>query len=126
VIDLAVFVLATWGMTQILVYGGVFDRIRPDAPFFHCLMCVGFHSGWFMFLLFRHAGIQLMEPIIAGMFVFGCIGSAVSFALGFTFTEDGIAITTSPRIDASVIIKEVEDIEDAELKDEWERIQAEG
>lgn len=99
---LLLFALAVWGMTHILVFGEIFERIRPKHRFFHCPMCIGFHAGWFLFLLFRFAGIRLFPNICFGMFVFGCIGSAVSFALIFTFTEEGISVTKSKQEDDDV------------------------
>jgi len=39
---LLVFILACYGLTNILTYGKIFDKIRPKEHFFHCSMCVGF------------------------------------------------------------------------------------
>jgi hypothetical protein len=91
--NLLLFVLAVWGMTQILVYGEIFDKIRPEHKFFHCTMCIGFHVGWFLYLLFWLFDVLLFPNVYAGMFVFGCIGSATSYALCSVFDGNGISIS---------------------------------
>ena len=47
------FCLAAYGLTQMLVYGSVFDAIRPVkgslGKLFQCPMCLGFWVGLFLF-----------------------------------------------------------------------------
>ena len=53
--DLIYFVLASWGMTQILVYGTIFENQREWimeksnwlGTLIHCPMCTGFWVGVF-------------------------------------------------------------------------------
>ena len=39
---LITLIFASYIITQILVNGSIFDRIRPKYKFFHCRLCVGF------------------------------------------------------------------------------------
>ena len=51
------FILAAYGLTQILVYGSIFDQIRPtkdvivDGAKFGTPMCMGFWVGALLFTL---------------------------------------------------------------------------
>jgi len=45
--ELLTFILIAYGLTQILVYGEIFNRLRPKKGrlkgFATCPMCIGFH-----------------------------------------------------------------------------------
>ena len=47
------FVLAAYGLTQILVYGNIFNKVRPTEGWFgellSCPMCTGFWVGVLLF-----------------------------------------------------------------------------
>ena len=77
------FILACYGMTMILVYGKIFDSIRPKHHFFHCTMCTGFYVGIFNWFL-------LDLPF--NFFIAGCISSGTSYLLSRIVDDDGIAI----------------------------------
>jgi len=51
--ELLYFILCAHGLTQILVYGKIFDRIRPTkgklGELFQCPMCIGMWVGAFLF-----------------------------------------------------------------------------
>jgi hypothetical protein len=85
--------LATVGATLILVYGKIFEKIRPKYYLFHCPMCVGFHVGWIfclIYLLFFHT---LETNSIFLLFKEGCITSLLSYCISMTFGDDGINIS---------------------------------
>ena len=77
------FILACYGMTMILVYGKIFDSVRPKHHFFHCTMCTGFYVGLFNWFL-------LNLPF--NFFIAGCISSGTSYLLSRIVDDDGIAI----------------------------------
>jgi len=120
--NLLLFILACWGMTQILVYGKIFDRIRPTHEFFRCTMCVGFHVGWFVFLLFRMMGMWAETYPFAWALLAGCISSATSAALCDVFS-DGLVITLR-RDHLDTMLKEVEEMSQEDLLDEYREIQS--
>lgn len=85
--SLIYFILACYGTTQLLVYGTIFDKIRPKEDFFgklfKCPMCVGFWAGilnWFLF------------DIECGFISAGCISSATSYVLCMLFNDFGLNI----------------------------------
>jgi len=54
--ELLLFILIAYGLTQILVYSDmpILKKLRPTkesykgyGKVFHCPMCMGFHVGWF-------------------------------------------------------------------------------
>lgn len=80
---LLIFILASYGMTMMLVYGKIFDSIRPKHHFFHCCLCVGFWVGIFNALL--------LNPRI-NLFAAGCISAGTSYLLSRLVDDDGILI----------------------------------
>jgi len=72
--QLVYFSLVCAGLTQILVYGKIFDKIRPTqgwmGELLSCPMCTGFWSGLFL----------------------GCLGSLVSYIFAMTFDDNGLKL----------------------------------
>jgi hypothetical protein len=89
------FLLVCYGFTQIVVFGKIFDPIRPKAHMFHCPMCIGFWVGIIVNFLFYSVDIELFNNIIIGSFLTGCMSSGVSYALCYVFGDNGINIKTS-------------------------------
>jgi len=81
--NLLTFILASYGMTMILVYGKIFDPIRPKHHFFKCPLCIGFWIGifnWFMIDL----------PF--NLFVAGCVSAGTSYFISRLVDDEGILI----------------------------------
>jgi len=93
-VGLLYFILIAYGLTQILVYGSIFDRVRPDkkayAGFFHCPMCVGFWIGVFLFGINPHTELFTFELNIVNAFLLGCLSSGTSYALSVLFGDEGL------------------------------------
>jgi len=90
--NLIIFLLACYGMTMIVVYGKIFDKIRPKFHLFHCTMCMGFSVGVFINLLLLNLNMSLFNDIIIGSFLSGCISSGASYILSKIVLDDGIRI----------------------------------
>ncbi|MAE86716.1 MAG: hypothetical protein CMB80_28535 [Flammeovirgaceae bacterium] len=88
--NLLLFVLAAYGLTQITVYGRIFDRIRPSHHFFHCPMCVGWWIGLFLWAINGFTELFTFDYSIATAFLLACISSGTSYMLGMTFNDDGV------------------------------------
>ena len=65
--DLFYFILAAYGLTQILVYGSIFNKVRPPRQWlhgfgklFHCPMCMGFWVGTFLWGINRYTELWNM------------------------------------------------------------------
>ncbi len=94
--QLVYFSLVCAGLTQILVYGKIFDKIRPTQGWFgellSCTMCTGFWSGVFLWSLNHYTELFTFDySPVTGLFL-GCLGSLVSYVLSTIFDDDGIKI----------------------------------
>ena len=94
--DLLYFVLCAFGITQIIVYGSIFDRIRPTCgemgKLFHCTMCMGFWVGVFLLVTNRFTELFTFEHTLANYFILGCVSSGTSYILNTLFCDDGLQI----------------------------------
>ena len=92
--QLIYFCLIAAGMTQILVYGKIFDKIRPTkgwfGQLFSCSMCMGFWVGVFLWLTNDLTTLFTFDySIVTGLFL-GCVGSVVSYLVDAVFDDHGI------------------------------------
>jgi len=59
------FILAAYGLTQILVYGTIFDAVRPTkgklGELFRCPMCMGFWVGAFLWGINKYTELFIFE-----------------------------------------------------------------
>lgn len=88
--ELIYFVLASFGLTQILIYGSIFERIRPDHRFFHCSMCMGWWSGLFFWAVNPYTQLFIFDYSITTAFALACIGSGTSYILDMIIGDNGI------------------------------------
>ena len=77
------FILACYGMTMILMYGRIFNKIRPDWELLKCSMCTGFWVGLFIWLISE-------QPF--NFFLAGCISSGTTYILDKIISDDGLVI----------------------------------
>jgi len=94
--NLLLFILICYGMTMILVYGSIFNLIRPKEGFFgklfKCTMCTGFWVGIIVNLLMFLINKDIFNSILLGSFLSGCISSGTSYLLSRIVDDDGIAV----------------------------------
>ena len=107
-IELLLFVLIAYGLTQILVYSDmpILKKLRPSkesyrgyGKVFHCPMCMGFHVGWFLCLLSPWTELFTFDVTLVNAFLLGCLSSATSYVLNMVFSDDGIMIRYSYKND---------------------------
>tara|TARA_R100001129_G_C5111316_1_gene187226 strand:- start:82 stop:381 length:300 start_codon:yes stop_codon:yes gene_type:complete len=95
-LSLVYFVLAAYGLTQVLVYGTIFDKLRPTTgklgELFHCPMCMGFWVGVFLFGINAYTELFTFEYTIANLFILGWLSSGTSYVLSMLINDDGIQI----------------------------------
>ncbi len=100
-IELILFVLMAYGLTQILVYSDmpIIKKLRPPkdsyrgyGKVFHCPMCMGFHVGWFLLLLSPWTELITFDVNLVNAFLLGCLSSATSYVLNMVFGDEGIQI----------------------------------
>ena len=97
--QLLYFSLAAAGLTQILVYGKIFDKIRPTqgwmGQLLSCPMCTGFWSGLFLWSVSPWTELFTFDISLVTAISMGCIGSLVSYIFGVTFGDFCINIDSN-------------------------------
>lgn len=88
--DLLYFILCSYGLTSILTYGSIFNRIRPKHKFFHCPMCVGFWVGIFLFLMNRYTELFSFDYNFINALLLGGLSSGTSYILCMLIGDKGI------------------------------------
>ena len=92
--ELLTFVLCAYGLTQILVYGKVLNRVRPTkgnlGELFKCPMCMGFHVGWLLMLLSLYTELFSFDVTVANALLLGWLSSGTSYILNMVFGDEGI------------------------------------
>jgi hypothetical protein len=92
--ELLYFVLAAYGLTQILIYGTIFNSIRPTkgklGELFHCPMCLGFWVGAFLFGINGHTELFTFEYRLANLFLLSCLSSGTSYVLNMVIGDEGV------------------------------------
>ena len=90
--DSIYFMLACYGITSILVYGKVFDQLRPSYHFFHCPMCVGFWVGVLLFGINGWTELFTYEYNLVNLLILGWLSSGTSYIFNMVFSDKGIQI----------------------------------
>tara|TARA_R110002072_G_scaffold156730_1_gene307248 strand:- start:301 stop:630 length:330 start_codon:yes stop_codon:yes gene_type:complete len=98
-ISLSYFILAAYGMTQLIVYASIFDKIRPSKEWlggfgelFNCPMCMGFWVGVFLCGINGYTELFSYEHSVVNYFILGCLSSGTSYVLNMVFGDYGIKI----------------------------------
>jgi hypothetical protein len=96
VISLTWFCLSAYGLTQVLVYGKIFDNFRPDSgkigELLRCPMCVGFWVGIFLWTIRQQTELFTFDDSAATAFLLGSASSGSSYVLSTLFGDSGIKI----------------------------------
>ena len=93
--ELVYFILISYGLTQILVFGKIFEKIRPKHHFFHCPMCIGFWVGVFLLGINNYTELFTFKYTLMNFILSGCLSSGTSYALCQVFGDNGIRIERS-------------------------------
>ena len=107
--ELLYFVLTAYGLTQILVVGSIFNKIRPPRTWlwvtgklFHCPMCMGFWVGAFLFGINRYTELFTFEYNLANLLILGCLSSGTSYLMSVLVNDYGFKITHKNEGDCNV------------------------
>ena len=102
--ELVWFTLAAYGLTQILIYGSIFDSVRPDKEsyngwglLFHCPMCMGFWVGVFLFSINGSTELFNFDYTIVNLFICGWVSSATSYILAMLFDDFGLKLNLGEK-----------------------------
>ena len=90
------FCLISYGLTQILVYGKIFEPIRPTkgwfGKLFSCPMCTGFWVGLFLWFVKDYTQLFTFDNSLVTALLLGFAGSAAAYIGNMVFGDDGIKI----------------------------------
>jgi hypothetical protein len=94
--SLIYFILCAYGLTQILVYGSIFNLIRPTTgrlgELFRCPMCMGFWVGVFLFGINGLTELFSFDYNLVNGFLLGCLSSGTSYIMNMIFGDHGIKL----------------------------------
>tara|TARA_R100000008_G_C3580059_1_gene167864 strand:- start:296 stop:604 length:309 start_codon:yes stop_codon:yes gene_type:complete len=94
--ELIWFILASYGMTFILVFGSIFNPIRPTTgklgELFHCPLCTGFWVGIFLWSLNGGTELFNFEYNLINAFICGCVSSGTSYFLSMLLDDFGLKV----------------------------------
>jgi len=111
-LELITFILCAYGLTQIIVYGKIFQNIRPTegrlGQLFKCPMCMGFHVGWFLMLLSPFTELFSFEVSVFNFFLLGWLSSGTSYILNMVFGDHGIQISKTETNNEQLMDKQVD------------------
>ena len=88
--ELLYFILISYGLTSILVYGTIFDKIRLKQHFFHCPMCMGFWAGVFLFCVNGFTELFTFDYNATNFFILSWLSSGTSYFLNMLLKDEGI------------------------------------
>lgn len=93
-INIGIFILVAYGITQILCYGKIFDKIRPKTGFFgelfKCSMCTGFWTGLALWCIKPLTNLYSFDNSIVTGLLLGCLSSGTSYLLDKIVSDEGI------------------------------------
>ena len=99
--NLIYFILCSFGITQILVYGSIFNSIRPTTgklgELFHCPLCTGFWVGIILWALNSYTALFSFDSNPVTGFLLGCLSSGTAYLLSMLVDDDGIRFTRSTK-----------------------------
>jgi hypothetical protein len=97
--ELLYFVLAAFGMTFIIVYSSIFERVREistryqfTGKLFHCPLCMGFWVGVFLWGISWNTELFTFSNSPVTAFICGCISAGTSYALSMIIGDYGINV----------------------------------
>jgi len=97
------FCLISYGLTQMLVYGKIFDPIRPKSgklgQLLKCPMCTGFWVGLFLWSVKDYTQLITFDNSFVTAFLLGCAASATAFLGSMFMGDDGININHTVYIE---------------------------
>ena len=97
--NLTVFILSAYGLTQILCFSKIFNFIRPSHYFFSCPMCVGFWVGVFLMLLNPFTELFTFDVSWVNALLLGFLSSGTSYALCMLISDGGFQYEYRTRRD---------------------------
>ena len=90
------FILISYGLTQIIVYGKIFDKIRPTrgwlGELLSCPMCAGFWVGLFLWSVKDYTQLFTFDDHFVTAFLVACASSAAAYMGNTLFGDEGFRV----------------------------------
>jgi len=100
-VNLLSYILAVYGMTFIIVYGKIFESIRPIKDYskkwntlFHCPLCMGFWCSMFLFCINGSTELFTFEYSLGNAFCLSCLGAGTTYLLSMIINDDGLRVSS--------------------------------
>jgi len=100
-LDLIHFILSAYGMTFIIVYGKIFEDIRPKKDYtkkwntlWNCPLCMGFWAGVFLMMLSPFTELFTYERSLINALVLGCISAGTSYLISVLVDDFGLRLSS--------------------------------
>jgi hypothetical protein len=98
-VELMTYMIASAGITNIAVYGSIFNRIRPKkrvlGELFRCPMCLGTWVGFALCGLSSYTELFNIQPTLMNYALCGAISSLSAYAFAMLIDDEGLRIKTS-------------------------------
>ena len=92
--ELVHFILCAYGMTYILVYGSIFDFVRPKKDklgvLFKCPLCVGFWVGVFLWSINPFTELFTYDYNLINALLLGSLSAGTSYFLSTILDDFGL------------------------------------
>ena len=101
--ELIYFVLCSYGITYILLYGSIFDVVRPKkgklGELFKCPLCTGFWVGVFVLFISQYSQLITYEFNLANCLLLGWLSAGTSYFLDMIVDDYGFKVTRRVKND---------------------------
>jgi uncharacterized membrane protein len=100
-VELINFILTAYGMTFIIVYGKIFEDLRPEKNYnkkwntlFHCPLCMGFWVSAFLFCINAQTELFTFEYSFGNMLCLSCLGAGTTYLLSMIVNDFGLRVSS--------------------------------
>ncbi len=88
------FILISYGMTYILLYGSIFNPVRPKkgklGELFKCPLCMGFWVGVFLWSINPFTELFTYDYNLINALLLGCLSAGTSYFLSMILNDFGL------------------------------------
>ena len=92
--QLIYFVLCAYGLTYMLVYGSIFNSIRPSkgklGELFHCPLCLGFWVGLLLWSINCFTELFTYDYNLINGLLLGWLSAGTSYFLSMILNDFGL------------------------------------
>jgi len=95
-VGLIYFILCAYGMTYILIYGSIFNSIRPKkgklGDLFRCPLCLGFWVGVFLWSINYFTELFTYDYNLINALLLGSLSAGSSYFLSMILDDFGLKL----------------------------------